>query len=189
MATAAIATARPAPSLMARLTAPRVVILLILLMWVPLTLHVMFGHALGAARNLVLLPAIPATILLYLIAITTWRESWVAVIGASLVFFWLFIAVTAPFLPLIDPNKPIAPVRAAADREERRLLLARRRLQGARHARAHAVGLSAGHRLGRDRDGGRVRGRHHVRPARRLSLRAGGTRSSRSSPTCCCRSR
>jgi peptide/nickel transport system permease protein len=31
------------------------------------------------------------------------------VIGASLVFFWLLIAVTAPFLPLIDPNKPIAP--------------------------------------------------------------------------------
>ena len=24
-------------------------------------------------------------------------------------FFWLLIAVTAPFLPLIDPNKPIAP--------------------------------------------------------------------------------
>ena len=24
-------------------------------------------------------------------------------------FFWLFIAITAPFLPLLDPNKPIAP--------------------------------------------------------------------------------
>jgi peptide/nickel transport system permease protein len=108
MATA-IATAPPTPSLTARLTRPRALILLLLLMWVPLTLHVMFGYALGAARNLVLLPAIPATILLYLIAITAWRESWVAVIGASLVFFWLFIAVTAPFLPLLDPNKPIAP--------------------------------------------------------------------------------
>ena len=30
-------------------------------------------------------------------------------IGGTLVFFWLFIAVTAPYLPLIDPNKPIAP--------------------------------------------------------------------------------
>jgi peptide/nickel transport system permease protein len=108
MATA-VATAPPVPSLMARLNTPRVLIALIVLMWVPLTLHVMFGHMLGAARNLVLLPAIPATALLYLIAVRTWRESWVAVIGASLVFFWLFIAVTAPFLPLIDPNKPIAP--------------------------------------------------------------------------------
>jgi peptide/nickel transport system permease protein len=94
---------------MARLTTPRGVLLLILLMWAPLTLHVMFGNALGTARNLVLLPAIPATILLYVIAIATWRESTVAVIGVSLVFFWLFIAVTAPFLPLLDPNKPIAP--------------------------------------------------------------------------------
>ena len=108
MATA-VATAPPAPSVIARLHTPRVVIALIVLMWLPLTLHVMFGGMLGAARNLVLLPAIPATVLLYLIAVRTWKESWVAVIGASLVFFWLFIAVTAPFLPLIDPNKPIAP--------------------------------------------------------------------------------
>jgi peptide/nickel transport system permease protein len=109
MATAAIAPARPSPALMARLTTPRTVLLLVLLMWVPLTLHVMFGPMLGAARNLVLLPAIPATVALYVMAITTWRESWVAMIGASLVFFWLFVAVTAPFLPLVDPNKPIAP--------------------------------------------------------------------------------
>ncbi len=109
MATAAIATGRPAPSLMARLRTPRALLLLLLLMWLPLTLHVMFGHRLGGARDLVLLPAIPATLLLYGVAITAWRESTVAVIGASLVFFWLLIAVTAPFLPLIDPNKPIAP--------------------------------------------------------------------------------
>ena len=109
MATAAIPSAPPAPSLLARLRAPRAVLLLVLLMWVPLTLHVMFGHLLGDLRNLILLPAIPATVLLYLVAISAWRESTVAVIGASLVFFWLLIAVTAPFLPLIDPNKPIAP--------------------------------------------------------------------------------
>ena len=78
-------------------------------MWVPLTLHVMFGHLLGAARDLVLLPAIPATVLLYVIAIRAWRESWIAMIGITLVMFWLLMAVTAPFLPLIDPNKPIAP--------------------------------------------------------------------------------
>jgi peptide/nickel transport system permease protein len=108
MATA-VATARPAPSLTARLATPRALLLLVLLMWLPLTLHVMFGHALGAWRNLVLLPAIPATVVLYLLAIAAWRESTVAVIGVSLVFFWLLIAVTAPFLPLIDPNKPIAP--------------------------------------------------------------------------------
>jgi peptide/nickel transport system permease protein len=108
MATA-VATARPSPSLMTRLNTPRAVIALVILMWVPLTVHVMFGHLLGGARNIVLLPAIPATVLLYLIAVRAWKESWVAVIGVSLVFFWLFIAVMAPFLPLIDPNKPIAP--------------------------------------------------------------------------------
>jgi peptide/nickel transport system permease protein len=109
MATVAIPSAPPAPSLMARLRTPRVLLVLILLMWVPLTLHVMFGHLLGGARNVVLLPAIPATVLLYCVAVSAWRESAVAVIGVSLVFFWLLMAVTAPFLPLIDPNKPIAP--------------------------------------------------------------------------------
>ena len=109
MATAAIPSAPTSPSLIARLRAPRAVLVLVLLMWVPLTLHVMFGQLLGDLRNLVLLPAIPATVLLYVVAVTTWRESTVAVIGASLVFFWLLVAVTVPFLPLIDPNKPIAP--------------------------------------------------------------------------------
>jgi peptide/nickel transport system permease protein len=109
MATVAIPSAPPAPSLLTRLRAPRVILALVLLMWVPLTLHVMFGHLLGDLRNLVLLPAIPATVLLYGVAVSAWRESTVAVIGLSLVFFWLLVAVTAPFLPLIDPNKPIAP--------------------------------------------------------------------------------
>jgi peptide/nickel transport system permease protein len=110
MATA-VATVPPVrrPVLMERLTSPRALILLIILVWVPLTLHVMFGHLLGGARNFVLLPAIPATLLLYVIAIRAWRESWIAVIGISLVMFWLLIAVSAPFLPLLDPNKPIAP--------------------------------------------------------------------------------
>ena len=68
MATAvAVATARPRP--IDRLTAPRELILLVLLMWMPLTLYVMFGACSASARDYVLLPAIPATLLLYVIAI------------------------------------------------------------------------------------------------------------------------
>jgi peptide/nickel transport system permease protein len=109
MATALATADEPQVTLWERLTTPRALIILLALMWVPLTLHVMFAASLGAAKDLVLLPAIPATALLYVLAIRSWRESPVAMIGATLVFFWLFIAVTAPFLPLIDPNKPIAP--------------------------------------------------------------------------------
>ena len=105
----AIATTPPAPSLLGRLQTPRALIVLVLLMWVPLTAYVMFGNQLGATKNQVLWIAIPATVLLYVIAMRAWRESTVAMIGGTLVFFWLFIAVTAPYLPLIDPNKPIAP--------------------------------------------------------------------------------
>ncbi|MEM7025738.1 MAG: ABC transporter permease subunit, partial [Pseudomonadota bacterium] len=102
-------TAPPSQSLMERLRTPRAVIVLLALMWLPLTANVMFGSYFGDAKNLILLPAIPATVLLYVLAISTWRESRVAVIGATLVFFWLLVAVTVPFLPLIDPNEPIAP--------------------------------------------------------------------------------
>jgi peptide/nickel transport system permease protein len=105
----AILAARPAPPLLERLRTPRVLIFLVILMWAPLTAYVMFGNALGPARHYVLWPAIPATVLLYVLAMSAWRESRVAMIGATLVFFWLFIAVSAPYLPLIDPNKPLAP--------------------------------------------------------------------------------
>lgn len=105
---AAYETARTA-SLIERMMRPRVIIALALAMWLPLTVYVMFGAAMGAGKDLILLPAIPATLLLYAIAIYAWRESTVAIIGASLVFFWLLMAVSAPYLPLIDPNKPIAP--------------------------------------------------------------------------------
>src|SRR5919106_2764951 len=101
----AILTARPAPSLLERLRTPRALILLVILMWVPLTAYVMFGGMLGPAKSYVLWPAIPATLLLYVLAMSAWRESRVAMIGATLVFFWLLIAVTAPHLPLLDPNK------------------------------------------------------------------------------------
>ena len=43
------------------------------------------------------------------LAFRAWAESWVAVIGLTLVCFWLLMAVTAPYLPLLDPNKPVAP--------------------------------------------------------------------------------
>jgi len=93
-----------------RLQTPRVIIALFVLMWVPLTTYVMFGQYIGdTTKNMVLLPAIPATILLYITAVTAWRESFVAVLGLSLVFFWLMVAVSAPYLPLVDPNQPIAP--------------------------------------------------------------------------------
>ncbi|MEL6375000.1 MAG: ABC transporter permease [Pseudomonadota bacterium] len=100
----------PGPTLFQRLQSSRSIILLLLLMWVPLTLYVMFGDYLPRdGQDLVLLPAIPATLLLYCVAVYSWRESPIAVIGVTLVFFWLLVAVTAPFLPIVDPNKPIAP--------------------------------------------------------------------------------
>ncbi len=108
MAVATVDTA-PALSWRQRLSTPRSLIVLLLLMWVPLMLHVMAGRGLGVLQNLILLPAIPATLILYGLAVHAWRESWIALIGVTLVFFWLLMAVTAPFLPLMDPNKPIAP--------------------------------------------------------------------------------
>ena len=100
----AIAETLPAPTLLERLSAPKPALVLLLLMWVPLTLYVMFG-----VDQLVLLPAIPAAALLYALGVYNFRESTTAVIGLTLVFFWLLAAVSAPYLPLIDPNKPIAP--------------------------------------------------------------------------------
>ena len=106
MASVTLPDDQPAPPvpLMARLTAPRTLIILGALTWVPLVAYVMFG-----ASRVVLLPAIPAILVLYLLAMINWRESTVALIGATLVCFWLFIAVAVPFMPLIDPNEPIQP--------------------------------------------------------------------------------
>jgi len=95
--------------LLARLQTPRRALGLGLVMWAPLTAYVMFGDALGAAAPWVLVPAVPAAALLYAVAVRTFRESRIALTGASLVFFWLIVAVTVPFLPLVDPNQPIAP--------------------------------------------------------------------------------
>ncbi|MBV9247284.1 MAG: hypothetical protein JO366_21005, partial [Methylobacteriaceae bacterium] len=101
---------KPGLPLHLRVRQPDCLIALVLLTWIPLTFYVMFGFYLSdTVRNFVLLPAIPATVALYIVAVVSWRESPVAVIGATLVFFWIFVAVAAPYLPLIDPNKPIAP--------------------------------------------------------------------------------
>ncbi|HEV3042831.1 MAG TPA: ABC transporter permease [Roseiarcus sp.] len=110
MTAANIAEVAPSLPLRLQMRRPRPILALILLMWIPLTAYVMFGSNMPeTTRNVILLPAIPATLALYYIAVTSWRESPIAVIGATLVFFWLLVAVTAPYLPLIDPNKPIKP--------------------------------------------------------------------------------
>jgi peptide/nickel transport system permease protein len=83
---------------------------LLLLIWVPLFAYVMFCAQLGASANFVLLPAIPAVLVLYASAMHRWRESWVAMLGVTLVCFWLLMAVSAPYLPLPDPNKPLFPL-------------------------------------------------------------------------------
>jgi peptide/nickel transport system permease protein len=81
-----------------------------MLIWLPLVSYVMFRPALGAGAQYVLLPAIPAVIALYGMAMRRWRESWVAMLGVTLVCFWLLMAVAAPYLPLADPNKPLVPL-------------------------------------------------------------------------------
>ncbi len=103
----------PAPSLLEGLKTPRKIGILVAIAWLPLMIYVMGASLIDeSTRNMILLPAIPAVLLLYGIAVTSWKESWVAVLGASLVFFWLLMAVSAPFLPLADPNAPVAPFAA-----------------------------------------------------------------------------
>jgi peptide/nickel transport system permease protein len=112
--TAIVSTSGAPPiNLLQRLQKPRVLIALILLMWIPLTLNVMLAGSLDETiRPYLLVPAIPAAVLLYAVAAVSWRESPVAIVGLTLIFFWLIVAVTVPFLPLVDPNKPIAPFAA-----------------------------------------------------------------------------
>jgi peptide/nickel transport system permease protein len=85
------------------------VALLLVLIWLPLAGYVMFRPALGVLAPYLLLPSIPAVILLYIAALRSWRGSRVALFGVSLVCFWELMAVAAPYLPLLDPNKPLAP--------------------------------------------------------------------------------
>ncbi len=95
--------------LIERLATTRNIVILVLSMWVPLTTYVMFESAFGDYADWLLVPAVPATLALYLLALRAFAESRIALIGVSLVFFWLLMAVAAPFLPLADPNQPIAP--------------------------------------------------------------------------------
>ncbi len=109
MSTAVATAAPPRTPLLQRLSQPRPLILLLLLMWLPLMAQVMAGNYLGPLRDIIMLPGIPAALILYVLAFRAWRESWVATLGLTLVFFWILVALSAPFLPLLDPNKPIAP--------------------------------------------------------------------------------
>jgi peptide/nickel transport system permease protein len=84
--------------------------MLLAIIWCPLVAYVMFRAALGTLGSYVLLPAIPAVVGLYVLALRSWHGSRVAMIGVTLVCFWLLMAVAAPYLPLPDPNKPLAPL-------------------------------------------------------------------------------
>ncbi len=90
-------------------SSPLTALVLAFAAWGPLTVYVLFGGGVDSSMKTVLVPAIPATIALYVMAVRRMGESRVAVIGLTLVFFWLLAAVSVPFLPLMDPNKPIAP--------------------------------------------------------------------------------
>ncbi len=96
-------------------------------------------------------------------------------IGATLIFFWLIVAVTAPFLPLIDPNKPIAPFAGRRRVQDGSLFLSRAPISKGRDMLlARSVGLPAGAGLGRDGDVGRLCRRRILRSGRRLSRRLVG---------------
>ena len=105
-------TTPAAPSLssvLASLRTAKTIGLLVAVIWVPLMAYVMFPGVLGALRNIVLLPAVPAAFALFIIAFSGLKESTTALVGLCLVFFWLFVAVTVPYLPIFDPNKPLMP--------------------------------------------------------------------------------
>lgn len=104
---------RPAPFLK-QLNEPKPMLWMLALMWFPLMIFVMARSALTETQGMILLlPAVPATILLYVTLVVAWHESLIARIGLTLVMFWLLMAVSAPYLQhfgiILDPNKPIAP--------------------------------------------------------------------------------
>ena len=66
------------------LSAFQSLILLIVLIYLPLVAYVMFANQLGSARSYVLLPAIPAVVILYAMSLRNWREMPIALIGATL---------------------------------------------------------------------------------------------------------
>lgn len=82
---------------------------LALFVWLALGLYVLLASALGSWRDIILLPALIAAIVLCTACLYHLRHSKLAMTGATLIFFWVIIALLAPLLPLIDPNKPLAP--------------------------------------------------------------------------------
>lgn len=99
-----------APPIQRRAVTPlRASILMVILIWIALCAYVMAPALLGPAKDWVLLPAIPMTLAVWWFAVRAWRGSTIAVVGVTLVLFWILMAVSAPYLPLADPNRPIAP--------------------------------------------------------------------------------
>ena len=142
-------------------------------MIIPLIAYVMFGEPLAKAgiREIVLAPAVPATLILYAVAMASWRESWVAVLGGTLVFFWVFHRRFGA-LPAAARSQQADPaVCDARHRDGRHHLLARYGPQGPGHALPHAVGLPARAGLGRYGNRSRLCRRLHFRPDRRLCQR------------------
>jgi peptide/nickel transport system permease protein len=105
--TALAPAAGPGRALLRRMNRPAVLIVLFAAIWLPLLAYVLSDGA-AAARGSLLL-AMPAVLLLYLVLLVAWRESRIAQVGLSMVAFWVLVAVSVPYLGLIDPNKPIAP--------------------------------------------------------------------------------
>ncbi len=105
-----MAVSRPSalPALSA-LSSLRAAIVLLAVVWCALVAYVMFPGATGALKQWVLLPAIPATVALYVMGMRAWHESLIARIGLTLVLFWILIAVSVPYMPLLDPNRPFSP--------------------------------------------------------------------------------
>lgn len=99
----------PATAGLQRFATVKTVLLLVAFIWAALCGYVMFPGQLGGLHDWILLPAIPAVILLYLVTLRLFWGSTIAVVGVSLVLFWILMAVSAPYLPILDPNQPVAP--------------------------------------------------------------------------------
>ena len=102
---------------------PYAIATLAIFAWLPLMLHVIAGSRLGMARDWILLPAIPAAIVLFLIAWRALAHSTMARTGLCIAGFWIAMALLAPFLPLADPNKPLAPFAVPGSTHEGYLFL------------------------------------------------------------------
>ncbi len=94
-------------ALLRRMSRPATLVALFAAIWLPLLAYVLDGGR--EVTRPALLIAVPSSLLLYLALLAAWQESGVARFGLTIVMFWILVAVSVPFLGLIDPNKPIAP--------------------------------------------------------------------------------